>query len=184
MKGGEKIKRHFFFEKASKKKRGSSLEKSGGVSTDKEDGFSKKIRKPQRGWLKAKIKLKKKKDLFEVYFQPPKTDQFKRLKGYSWMLTGARSPRRPGELINSVGGPEYIYNLKSGDYYLSVKPVYSDRVSNRAAKYSYIRFSVADDSLISDMNVKWWLLGLGIFVLATLGVILSFDKIRFYLRLK
>lgn len=187
LKNGEKIERHFFFEKVSKDKRGPSVEKLGGISTDKEDGFSKiskskKVRKPERGRLKAEIKLKKKKNLFEVYFRPPKTDQFKRLKGYSWMLTGARSPRRPGKLINSVGGPEYIYNLKPGDYYLSVKPVYSDKVSNRAAKYSYIRFSVADDSLISGM--KWWLLGLGIFVLATLGVILSFDKIRFYLRLK
>lgn len=45
--------------------------------------------------------------------------------GYAWSLS--TSPENPGKTVNSLGGPEYLYLLPAGEYFINVRPVFGSR---------------------------------------------------------
>ncbi|MDH5721018.1 MAG: hypothetical protein OEZ13_10480 [Spirochaetia bacterium] len=76
----------------------------------------------KRGSFVPEIEIEKMGNLIEINFLIG--DYYKDiLNGYIWHLT--KKPEIPSGEINSAGGPEYIYNLEPGTYYLAVKPVFS-----------------------------------------------------------
>ena len=84
--------------------------------------------------------LDKKQGLYEVSFSAPQK-YAKKIKGYNWHLTG--KPEIPElDEVNSLGGPEYIYNLHPGLYYLTVVPVFKKRYSRYKAEYAYQRIVI------------------------------------------
>ncbi|MDH5717611.1 MAG: hypothetical protein OEZ22_08220 [Spirochaetia bacterium] len=85
------------------------------------------------------IDIKISENLYEITFSVDKNFSTI-LKGYTWQLT--RRPEIPKGKINSLGGPEYLYNLKPGVYYLTVKPLYSIKKWNTMDNYSYVRIEI------------------------------------------
>lgn len=89
------------------------------------------------------IEINSEGDLFKVEFNMNK--EFKSfVKGYSYRV--ADIPSMPEEEVNYGKTPIYLYNLSPGEYYLSVRAVFSKKDFNEKAGYSYIRFVVLPHS--------------------------------------
>ena len=89
----------------------------------------------QRVTIMAKM-LDPNNNLYEISFKAPKEFENK-IKGYAWHLIGRPSIPQTNK-INSVGGPEYIYNLDQGIYYLAVLPIFKKGQAGKNT-YSYLR---------------------------------------------
>ncbi len=96
---------------------------------------------PLEALISTKL-LDEKNNLYEISFSINKVYE-KSIKGYSWHLAG--NPEIP-ELnrVNSKGGPEYVYQLEPGVYYLTVLPIFRDRRFQKKADYAYQRIFVRE----------------------------------------
>ncbi len=63
--------------------------------------------------------------IYSLTFQQSGTE---RATGYAWSLT--EDPEDPGREMNSLGGPEYLYLLPEGEYFINVRPIFRNRIGN------------------------------------------------------
>jgi len=63
--------------------------------------------------------------IYSLSFQQSGTE---RATGYAWSLTEV--PEDPGREMNSLGGPEYLYLLPEGEYFINVRPIFRNRIGN------------------------------------------------------
>jgi len=127
--------------------------------------------------LRPSITVQKYGSLYEVSFHIPANIQKKygrSLKGFSYEFS--QTPRKPSGLLNYGKTPIYFYDLKPGEYYITVIPVFKGGKSEPDA-FSYYRFEVPAPALLSN---KLWI----IILLVTAFIIILLinrKKIGFYL---
>ena len=116
-------------------------------------------------------------NLYEISFSMNPAHKEK-LKGYSWHLAGKPEIPRLSE-VNSQGGPEYVYQLSPGVYYLMVLPVFTTNLLNKRADYSYQRILVRE-KYFWEGNLRVYFLGLLGF-LFLYAVYSQYRRIAFYI---
>ncbi len=101
-------------------------------------------------------RINEKHSIYKVQFSIP-ANYRRHLRGYFWHLTDL--PLVPSDIhkINSNGGPEYIYNLEPGIYYLSVMPLLKNRHRYLSSSYSYVRLVVKNTSFFSKFKLYFLL---------------------------
>ncbi len=99
------------------------------------------------------------------------------LKGYSWQLTSIPQMPKTNE-INSTGGPEYIYRLSPGIYYLSVKAVFKTEELNQKVEASYHKLNISEP--FWELKNKWTYILTSFFILTILMGIWQLDRLYFY----
>ena len=99
------------------------------------------------------------------------------VKGYAWHL--AYEPERPDFQSNSDGGPEYLYDLEPGVYWLSSRPIFADKKIDKEANYAYREVKIDRGEPFFRLSRLWWLAGAVLAIGAVL--VLRQEKVRFYL---
>ncbi len=168
-----------------------SFEYLGAHTIKKKSEIKKRIRdiissKPKskfirENFLTAKISAKLldyNNNLYEIFFSISNKKYKNKLKGYSWHLTG--KPEIPDlDEINSTGGPEYVYQLNPGVYYLTVLPIFKNKVLSKKADYAYKRILVEEKYFLEGRLLIY---GGGLLGLFFLGFGISqYRRIAFYI---
>ncbi|MES0488652.1 MAG: hypothetical protein ABUK01_01590 [Leptospirales bacterium] len=115
--------------------------------------------------------------LYEVSFKLPSNVQKKygrSLKGFSYAFS--QTPRKPSGQLNYGKTPIYFYDLKPGEYYITVIPVFKGGKTEPDA-FSYYRFEVGTASVFPQKILIIILL----VVLFLFIILINRKKIRFYM---
>ena len=170
----------------SPKKRAEQNQPAPSVSPPDDTGRPKKRVEPgrgknvQSGLIEAGIATKLldvDNSLYEISFSMNPAHKEK-LKGYSWYLAGKPEIPHLSE-VNSQGGPEYIYQLSPGVYYLMVLPVFTTKLLTKKADYSYQRILVRKKYFWEGNLLVYFLGFLGLLFLYT--VYSQYRRIAFYI---
>ena len=122
--------------------------------------------------------LDKKNNLYEISFSINKTYK-NSIKGYSWYLAG--NPEIPElNTVNSKGGPEYVYRLEPGVYYLTALPIFKSRKLRKKVDYAYRRIFVREKYFFEGKILTYVVTSVcGILLLGVFA--LQYRRIMFYI---
>lgn len=108
-----------------------------------------------------------------------KDKSFRRqLKGFNWQLN--RQKELPTLQVNSIGGPEYIYLVQEGTYFLNVRPVFKSDKLNQHEVFQSTRIDIQNRQSISAGMPLWLLISLGFLTVAIVGLV-SLKRVRYFL---